>query len=153
MLYEAMSHLDPVTGMPRGYLLITALPLLESTLFTLDIKQEGWLKARDFVKRLPAVLFEFIGCQGDDHEQPHVTSAIRHLVSLAPMDDIASFVALRVGESGLDDGDEGRCIPERAIEALLLELRGLPLFKVWVSNDVCQIMLMSKIALQHKMDP
>jgi hypothetical protein len=39
LLYEAMSSLDPVTGMPRGYLLMTSHQLLDSAMFTLDVRQ------------------------------------------------------------------------------------------------------------------
>ena len=138
MLYEAMSHLDPVTGLPRGYLLVTALPLLESALFTLSIRQDGWQRARECIAQLPYELARFLETSaeaktGESAEwHPLVTSAVHQLASMLHGDEIISFLALRTGQNAQNDvvDAEGLCIPAKAIEALLEELRSLPLFQV-----------------------
>lgn len=50
MLYEAMQYVDPVTGQPRGFLRISARPLLDSVLLTLDIRSNKWQAANEFVR-------------------------------------------------------------------------------------------------------
>jgi hypothetical protein len=49
MLYEAMQYVDPVTGQPRGFLRISARPLLDSVLLTLDIRSNKWHAAHRFM--------------------------------------------------------------------------------------------------------
>jgi hypothetical protein len=50
MLHEAMQYVDPVTGHPRGFLRISARPLLDSVLLTLDIRSNKWQAAHEFVR-------------------------------------------------------------------------------------------------------
>ena len=142
LLYEAMSHLDPVTSLPRGCLHLSSHPLLQSTMFTLDIRQEGWQQTRDYVRSLPMLLDAFLlSTASIDSSASHlqqqgaspqplsaVTAAVRHLVSSLPPDGrMATFLAVRGQSSGPGD----RCTShQQTWESLLAELRSLPLYQV-----------------------
>ena len=134
MLYEAMSCLDPVTGLPRGYLLMSSHPLLDSAMFTLDIRQEGWQTARSYANAMPSALSSFLtasseaphrGDSGDDVVDA-VACAVRHLILGLPLSSVRCFLVVREQAAGPAD----RCIPQKARETLLAELRGLPLYQV-----------------------
>ena len=139
LLYEAMSHLDPVTSLPRGYLLMSSHPLLDSAMFTLDICQEGWQQARGYADSLPLTLKALLlAAEGGPQLQQQqgnnrssvggVTAAVavRHLVGALPRSSARSFLVVREQAAGPGD----KCIPQKAREALLSELRGLPLHQV-----------------------
>ena len=135
MLYEAMSHLDPVTGMPRGYLLMSTHQLLDSAMFTLDVRQEGWQQARGYVLGLPSLLeahltsfaaAETSAMEGATTAAALITSALNHLVHGLPVGSAGAFLMVREQAAGPAD----RCIPHKARETLLAELRGLPLYQV-----------------------
>lgn len=185
MLYEAMSRPDPVTGLPRGYLLMSAHHLLDSAMFTLDVRQEGWQRARSYAAAMPSLLQQQLaagataaagGGAGDgagaglgsagyasagaaslagqpQQPRPHspaatpsatpgatpgatpaaapppspaVTSALRQLLQDLPLDSAMLFVVVREQVVGPAD----RCVPHGARDALLTEMRGLPLYQV-----------------------
>jgi glutathione gamma-glutamylcysteinyltransferase len=57
MLYDAMRHVDSATGQPRGYLRMSAVPLLGSVLFTLDVRSSQWQRANCWLREeVPQVM-------------------------------------------------------------------------------------------------
>lgn len=68
-LYEAMSRLDPDTGMPRGFMRLAARTTAESVAFTLDISREDgkWKEADAFLRTEATAVVEvgvaaLVGC-------------------------------------------------------------------------------------------
>ena len=41
-----MAHLDPTTGRPRGFMRLGRHSLLDSVLFTLDVRDSAWRQVR-----------------------------------------------------------------------------------------------------------
>ncbi len=130
MLFEAMSALDPVTNLPRGYLLLSSQPLLDSAMFTLDIRQDGWEETRSFAKSMPALLEDFSRRGALDQRPDVVSAAVAHLVSGLPRGGAGSFIVVREQASKQPDD---RCVPHKTRETLLTELRGMPLYQVRAS--------------------
>jgi hypothetical protein len=137
LLYEAMSSLDPVTGMPRGYLLMTSQPVMDSAMFTLDIRSESWHVAKEYIEALPDMIIAHVR----DHSHlpcPEAkTSLIQKLVRSMPWSSVSDFIVVR----GQWVEDEDRCVPAQSRQALVTELGTLMLFQVksmeWVGNRVC----------------
>ena len=65
-LHAAMAALDPVTQQPRGYMLMSAQPLQDSVLFTLDLRSTSgaWRPADAFVRGEDACLQLQVGGGG-----------------------------------------------------------------------------------------
>ena len=51
MLFEAMAPVDSVTGQPRGFMRMSSAHMLDSLLFTLDIKTDGWHDTERFIRQ------------------------------------------------------------------------------------------------------
>lgn len=50
-LFQAMALLDPATGQPRGYMRLGARPVMDSLLFSLDLRSGGaWADAERFAR-------------------------------------------------------------------------------------------------------
>ncbi|GAX75692.1 hypothetical protein CEUSTIGMA_g3135.t1 [Chlamydomonas eustigma] len=138
LLYEAMSHIDPTTGLPRGYMLLSAHPLLDSAMFTLDIRQDGWKLARSYATMMPVVLEQYMSLRAQrlQQEQQMLTAkedklvvmehAVRHLVLGIPKQGIISFIAIR--ELARAPGE--KCVPQKSRETLLVELRAMVLYQL-----------------------
>ncbi len=50
MLFDAMGAVDATTGLPRGYLRLSAQERPDSVLFTLDVRDGPWRAAEEFVR-------------------------------------------------------------------------------------------------------
>ena len=131
LLHEAMSHPDPATGLPRGYLHLSSHPLLDSAMFTLDIRPQGWEEARDFASKMPSLLADI---PQDDREPRAV---IDHLVTHLPSRSLQSFLVIRESSSSQPSAASSgestsaaveKCIPSKMRDLLLAEIRSLPLY-------------------------
>ena len=141
LLHEAMSHLDPSTGLPRGYLHLSSHPLLDSAMFTLDIRPDGWEAARDFVQTMPSLLADI----PQDTKSPK--AVIEHLIKSLPTNSLKSFLVVRDSAqqssaqhsaSSIDSSVVEKCVPTRMRDLLLAEIRGLPLYHA-VSESLTSI--------------
>eukprot|EP00798_Chlamydomonas_sp_ICE-L_P011084 gene11084-18694_t len=147
MLFEAMSHADPSTKLPRGYLLMSAHDLMESLLLSLDVRTEGWQDACTFLQdRAPKILQQHAG-----HAMEGVEEALSQLLKAAPISSVDKFLVLRkqgnqasesvspafsdstlftyLDSEGADMSNAERCIPHSAQQMLLNEIHALPLFQ------------------------
>ncbi len=64
MLFDAMRHTDAVTGQPRGYMRMSAHNMLDSLLFSLDIKTDGWQGTERFVRHQAAAFAQVGAARG-----------------------------------------------------------------------------------------
>ena len=128
LLYEAMSKLDPITGLPRGYLLLSPHSVMDSAMFTLDIRSEGWQEAKNFVEALPDMLIALVrdGLQLDPEAKQMF---IQRFLKSIPWPSVSNFLVVR----GHWVEDEDRCVPTESRQALMAELSSMSLFQV--KND------------------
>ncbi len=136
LLHEAMSHLDPVSGLPRGFLVLSAQPQLNSVLFTLGMRKGGWEQARSYANQIPALLAGFLK-QGESNGKEvairELGDAIAVLVSEIPLSSLLSFLEVRERPQGglACCEEEDKCYNlEKQQVTLLNELRTLRLFQV-----------------------
>lgn len=127
MLYDAMSLLDAVTGQPRGYLRLAAHMLLDSVLFSLDIRTEQWREAGQFISRTAFDEMQALASSG----QHTAEQVLRRLIQMAPLDSVNSFVVVRLAAAACA---KDRCVPHGVREQVLVELRSMPLYKIVVDS-------------------
>jgi hypothetical protein len=121
LLYDAMAHLDPATGRPRGFMRLGLQPRLDSVLFTLDLRHPGWREAFRYVE-------EGVGAAAAAAAAaPGATAAgvVAAAAAGAPAAAVRRFVAVRTAGGGCSSGV---CTQEAAVNTFLQELRGMPLF-------------------------
>ncbi|KAL6750431.1 Phytochelatin synthase-domain-containing protein [Haematococcus lacustris] len=90
-LFEAMRHPDPVTGLPRGFLRLSAQPLLDSVLLTLDVQGTHWQPARHFVRNTAPHLVQTLSAQPG--ATPH--SLLTALLHDLPLESMDQFLVVR----------------------------------------------------------
>ena len=162
-----MSRVDSVTGLSRGYLLVSTHAMLQSALFTLDLSGPEWRQAASFVQAAPGILNPALiraraaqlatvvdgtgttaaaeaGLLDEAESNPElypmmaklgldplasqaVLSALRHLAQCTPWGSVSQFLV----ERGQGPGSQREgCVPAKAREGVLAELRALPLYQV-----------------------
>lgn len=50
LLYEAMALMDPATNQPRGFMRLSARAIMDSLLFSLDLRTGQWADAEHFIR-------------------------------------------------------------------------------------------------------
>uniref|UniRef100_A0A7R9VTY1 glutathione gamma-glutamylcysteinyltransferase n=1 Tax=Chlamydomonas euryale TaxID=1486919 RepID=A0A7R9VTY1_9CHLO len=137
LLYQAMSRIDAATGRPRGYMLMSAHHLLDSAMFTLDVRHPSWKALSVATTALPQMLAEHLQARAAGAAvQPAsevIGAALRHLLQALPLEDVAHFMVVREQAVGPAD----RCLPHKAREVLLMEFNGLPLIQA-VQQELAQ---------------
>lgn len=131
-LYHAMAAHDPTTGRPRGFMRMQLKPLLESVLFTLDMRHEcSWATAYSYVQDHVSDLVKKkvyatsgTGVQGIGSMTAE--ELITAVAARAPFDDIMRFVSVRSVEKC---GPKNACTQKSAVETLLHEVRGMPMYR------------------------
>ncbi len=123
-VYRAMEACDPVTGLPRGFMRLGLPVVLDSVLFTLDVRDINWVKAFTYAEngiaaRAAGVAADKLGADVD--------SVIASAVHAAPVDAVKKFIAVRMAGNSCNGGV---CTQNAAIETFLNELRLLPLYAV-----------------------
>lgn len=117
---RAMGRVDPATGRPRGFMRLGLQPRLDSVLFTLDVRDEAWHQARDYLEaRLRLVVAAAAAAPGATAE-----SVVHAAAEAAPHLALKKFIAVRTAGSSMHGGV---CTQRRAIDLFLRELRGMPL--------------------------
>jgi hypothetical protein len=122
-VYHAMyDACDPVTGLPRGFMRLGLPVVLDSVLFTLDVRDINWVKAFTYAENGVAAK-----SAGAAAELPgaDVESVLAAAVRAAPVEAVKKFVAVRMAGNSCNGGV---CTQTAAIETLLNELRLLPLY-------------------------
>ena len=108
-----MAEIDPVTNKPRGFMTVESTPVMDSVLFTLEAS-ERWEEARASVHR------HITGSTGAD-----AWALMQDIVDGMSPTIVNQFISTRNNSSCKD----GACIQEGAIDALVSEMKLLPLYK------------------------
>ncbi|KAK9904893.1 hypothetical protein WJX75_005037 [Coccomyxa subellipsoidea] len=132
-LFEAMKRVDPTTSQPRGYLKMGAFPRLDSVLFTLKRRGEGWQQAPGFWQ---TSLPQLLASSAVDSAMTAIFAAVRS----APLQSLVHFVAVRQS-SPCSDISDVPCSQPAVVTTLLNEIRGLELHRFVVDalkeNSTC----------------
>ncbi len=107
MLYEAMQYVDPVTQLPRGYLRMSAQPLLASVLFTLDVRSSQWQLASGWLRSTGPQLLSQAAAQSP---APSVESTLDSLLGSLPTVALDTFMMVRqnyITQLGNGNGGNG----------------------------------------------
>eukprot|EP01025_Chloroclados_australasicus_P010856 TRINITY_DN14590_c0_g1_i1.p1 TRINITY_DN14590_c0_g1~~TRINITY_DN14590_c0_g1_i1.p1 ORF type:complete len:318 (+),score=17.69 TRINITY_DN14590_c0_g1_i1:388-1341(+) len=115
-LYKAMSHVDPATKQPRGYLKIQAKPRIVSLLYTLNVNHP----------RYAETIQQIVKCATQQYNKDTKTW-LQDLYKELNMDDLEGIVLTR--EYGCTYVKHCTMI-EKAMCDLMREIQGLPLFQI-----------------------
>lgn len=147
MLYEAMAAKDPTTKQPRGFMKISAAPVLQSVLFALDVRGSLEIADEYFRNTVPRIVRS---ASRSDFENNGL-GIILNLAHAIPREVLNQFLATRISNPACNDGS---CVQADAVETLLSEIRLLPLFsklKVpkdadgeYIQEKMCIIILMAR---------
>eukprot|EP00195_Chlamydomonas_chlamydogama_P013755 CAMPEP_0202897002 /NCGR_PEP_ID=MMETSP1392-20130828/5876_1 /ASSEMBLY_ACC=CAM_ASM_000868 /TAXON_ID=225041 /ORGANISM="Chlamydomonas chlamydogama, Strain SAG 11-48b" /LENGTH=434 /DNA_ID=CAMNT_0049582539 /DNA_START=419 /DNA_END=1723 /DNA_ORIENTATION=- len=118
LLFEAMAPADPSTGLPRGYLLLSCQPQLDSVMFSLDLSTTS---KPPFTKEDMIAVAEIAASSGMS-----AAEVVSELVTELPMEQAADFIITRQDSA---ESQESSCVVSRKREQLLAEMRALPLYQ------------------------
>lgn len=122
-LYMAMKAIDPATGQSRGLMRLGLPRLLDSVLFTLDVRDATWSEAFRYAERGTAA------AAAGAATVPGATAAsvLAAAAAAAPPEAVKKFIAVRMAGNSCNGGV---CTQTAAIETFLHELRSLPLYHI-----------------------
>lgn len=123
-VYHAMAACDSVTGLPRGFMRLGLPVVLDSVLFTLDVRDKHWVKAFTYAENAIAAKAAGVAAEVEGADVERVIAAAVHA---APFEAVKKFVAVRMAGNSCNGGV---CTQTAAIETFLNELRLLPLYLV-----------------------
>jgi glutathione gamma-glutamylcysteinyltransferase len=123
-LYHAMEACDSVTGLPRGFMRLGLPVVLDSVLFTLDVRDIHWVKAFTYAEN--GIAAKAAGAAAEVKGATR-ESVIAAAVRAAPCEAVKKFLAVRMAGNSCNGGV---CTQNAAIETFLNELRVLPLYSV-----------------------
>jgi glutathione gamma-glutamylcysteinyltransferase len=121
-LYDAMAAIDPSTGMPRGFMSLSLQPLLDSALFTLDVRDASWQEASDYMTTEMPAAAATAALQRDARPENVIVAA----VAKAPLPAFRKFLAVRTVGSSCNGGV---CTQKGIVDTFLHELRSMELFR------------------------
>lgn len=122
MLYDAMEYIDPTTNKPRGFMKVSATPILQSVLFALDVR-DSWEDARYFITTtLPEILSKHAD---EDRDARTLMKILVHLCVSIPEDVLHQFLATRSSNAACNGG---ACVQQDAVKTLLAEMTLFPLY-------------------------
>lgn len=144
-LYKAQAAVDSVTGQPRGFMKLGLPALMDSVLFTLDVRDERWIEAFSFFGSAGSGDGSGSGSSTEKEGEQRVTGAasaalaasrvggataksvIGAVAAAAPATAVKKFIAVRMAGNSCNGGV---CTQTEAIDTFLHELRSMPLFQV-----------------------
>ena len=122
-LYAAMKAIDPATGLSRGYMRLGLPRLMDSVLFTLDVRDESWSDAFKYAESGTAAAAATAASLPDATAESVIAAA----AAAAPLDSVKKFIAVRMAGNSCNGGV---CTQTAAIDTFLHELRSLPLYRI-----------------------
>lgn len=127
MLYQAMEYVDPTTQSPRGFLKVTAAPVLQSVLFALDVQQVShWQASQVYLEEtLQSLLQQRL-------EQIPVHDIMVDICMSLPDDMLHQVIASRISNPGCN---QGACVQRDAVDTLLAEMKLFPLYNDLVTRS------------------
>ncbi|KAI8100441.1 hypothetical protein M9435_006925 [Picochlorum sp. BPE23] len=122
MLYDAMEYIDPTTNKSRGFMKVSATPILQSVLFALDVR-DSWEDAHHFITTtMPEILS---GHADEDKSASALMNILLHLCVSIPEDVLHQFMATRSSNPACNGG---ACVQQDAVNTLLAEMTLFPLY-------------------------